>query len=152
MPDAQIAAHVNNLRSRDANAGYASLLALEAQSRDSEAAAAYFDDFAALLAEKNGFLRARGFRLIAANAKWVAHERLLALLPGLLGRLQDPKPIVIRQCMAALPELTAGDPALVPAVREALERAVFDGYSDAMRPLLEQDRTEALRELERTTR
>lgn len=152
MTDAQIAAYVNNLRSGDAAAGYASLLALEAESRDSEAAAAYFDGFAALLAEKNGYMRIRGFRLIAANAKWVAHERLEAVLPGLLGRLQDPKPIVIRQCMAALPELTAADPALVPAVRDALERAVFAGYPHAMRPLLEQDRTKALREIERTTR
>lgn len=140
MLDCEIAAHVRRLRDKDPNAAYASLLALEAESADSDGVYPWFDDFAALLREKSGFLRVRGVRLLAANARWAEEGRLRAVLPDLLGRITDPKPLVCRQTMAALPRLLEGRPDLAEAVLAALAAADFTGYAGSMRPLLEQDR------------
>ena len=144
--------HVRNLRSKDANSAYASLQALEAESRDGECVYPYFDCFAAMLGDPSGYVRIRGIRLIAANARWAEDERLKAVLPELLGHILDPKPIVARQCISRLPEIAAGRPPVAAVIGEALRAAADPScYADTMAPLVTRDIAAALKEIEMIT-
>ena len=144
MLDSEIAVQAALLTGKDQNAAYAALQALEAESAESDAVYAFFDRFAAMLTAGSGFARARGLRLLAANARWDEERKLDGLLPEYLRHITDPKPIVARQCMAALPAIAAARPDLRPAVRAALETADFSGYAETMAPLLLRDQAEAL--------
>lgn len=121
--------------------------ALEAESAESDAVYALFDRFAAMLTARSGFVRTRGLRLLAANARWDEGQKLDGILPEYLRHITDPKPIAARQCIAALPVITAARPDLRPAIRAALETADFSGYAESMAPLLRRDRAEALRQI-----
>lgn len=147
MLDREIRAHAALLTGRDQNAAYASLLALEAESAESDGVYPYFDGFAAMLTAKSGLVRTRGLRLIAANARWDSGGKLEELLPEYLRHILDPKPVTARQCIQALPRIAAAKPALAPALRSALAEADFSRYADSMAPLLEQDRAAALEQI-----
>lgn len=147
MLQQEIASHVCNLRSKDANAAYASLLALEAESRNGESVAAYHEEFEKLLSGKSAFMRIRGFRLLAVNACWIERGTFDARMPAMLACLHDAKPIVVRQCIAALPELLAARPDLKCVVCDALRTVCAQQYADSMAPLVKKDVAEALRQM-----
>ena len=92
----------------------------------------YEEKIKTMLGDPSGYVRIRGIRLIAANARWAEEERLKAVLPELLGHILDPKPIVARQCIACLPEIAAGCPALAAAINDALRAADPSCYADSM--------------------
>ncbi|QNL44242.1 SufBD protein [Oscillibacter hominis] len=144
MLEREIGAHVALLTGKDAGAAYASLLALEAESRESDAVFGWFDDFAAMLAHKSSFVRMRGLRLVAANAQWDRDGKVDRALGDYLACVEDPKPIVARQCIQHLWLIGEARPDLKPVLKRALRQADASRYAPSMAPLVEADRNEAL--------
>ena len=96
---------------------------------------------------KNSLVRNRAISILAANARWDTYGKFDALLDEFLSHVADKKPVTARQCVAALPELAAAKPELIPKIRSALEQANRSGYPDSMQPLVLKDIVAALREL-----
>lgn len=117
---------------------YACLKELLTQSENSDAVFAYLGWFAAMISAQNSYQRTRGLLLIAANAQWDAEGKVQELLPEYLRHITDEKPITARQCIKALPQLVAGQPALAPAVLQALQTAKPQ-YADSMQGLVQRD-------------
>ena len=118
-----------------------------AESRESDAWYAYFDDFAALLDHPKSLVRNHALHLLAANARWDEAGRLDAVLPAFLAHITDEKPITARQCVQALAEVGLAKPQYIPAILAALRRADLSGYRDSMRPLIQRDIRETERRL-----
>ena len=117
---------------------YACLKELLAQSENSDAVFAYFDQFAAMVTSQNSYQRTRGLLLIAANAQWDTEGKVEEVLPEYLRHITDEKPITSRQCIRALPQLVAAQPSLAFAVLQALQTAKPQ-YADTMQGLVQRD-------------
>ena len=103
-----------------------------------------------MLRHKNSLVRNRAISILAANAHWDTDSKFDALLDEFLSHVTDSKPITARQCIAALPEITAVKPELLPRIRFALEQADLSGYPDSMRPLVLKDIVAALQKMDST--
>lgn len=143
----QAVQRIARLTGKDAKAAYALTQQITAESRQSDAWYPYFDQFAGLLRHKNSLVRNRAISILAANARWDTDGKFNALLDEFLSHVADEKPVTARQCVAALPELAAAKPELIPKIRSALEQANLSGYPDSMQPLVLKDIVAALREL-----
>lgn len=106
-----------------------------------------FDEALKLLSHKNSFVRNRAIAILAANARWDAPCKLDAAIDAFLAHVTDEKPITVRLCIKALPQIAAAKPQLIPQIRAALEKADLTGYPDSMQPLILKDRIAVLREL-----
>ena len=142
-----IDACIARLTGRDAKDAYAFAQQIAAESRASDTWYPYFDDFSALLRHKNSLVRNRAVSILAANARWDREDKFNALLDEFLSHVTDAKPITARQCVAALPEIAAAKPGLIPRIREALENADLRGYPDSMQPLVLRDIIAALKKI-----
>lgn len=116
-------------------------------SRASSCVYPYLDEFFELLEARSSLERNRAIGLIAANARWDEKRILGAKLPQLLNHLTDEKPITVRQCVQAMPEIARACPALRGAILAALESADFSSYRDSMRPLMQKDAVQAVSEI-----
>ena len=99
----------------------------------------YFDRFVALLQDPQSYVRTRGLLLIGANARWVEEKTCAAALPFCLALIQDPKPITRRQCIQALPSLSASHPSLKPSILAALTNAQIQDVPETMQRLIAKD-------------
>lgn len=143
-----IDACIARLTGKDAKDAYAFTRQITEESAASDIWYPCFDRFAALLQHKNSLVRNRAIAILAANARWDREGKFDALLDGFLSHVTDQKPITARQCAAALPEIAAAKPELIPRIRAALEHADLSGYPDSMRPLVLKDIIAALQAME----
>lgn len=148
MTPVEIEDLVGQLSSRDLQTGYAAFLRLQAESHCSSAVYPWFDRFTALLGSDNSYLRTRGLLLIAANAQWDEDYKLDQVLDEFLSHIQDPKPTVARQFIAALPQVARYKPELAPHIRQALQNANSGRYKSSMAPLVQKDIAAALGRIE----
>lgn len=130
---------------KDADA-YRLLLALEAESRESNALYGHLEFFISLTQDSRSYVRVRGFRLACAQARWDSDHRIEAHLDALLRLLDDEKPTVVRQCLEALQGAIAWKPHLAGPIEEKLNSMDLSRYRDSMARLIERD-VEALRSL-----
>ena len=138
---------IARLTGKDASDAYAFARQIMEESSASDIWYPCFDRFAKLLNHKNSLVRNRALSILAANARWDEPGKLDALLDEFLTHLTDPKPITARQCAAALPEIAAAKPELIPRIRAALEQADLTGYPDSMQPLILKDIVTALKKI-----
>ena len=150
--DIDIDACMARLTGKDAKDAYALTQRITEESRQSDAWYPYFDRFAGLLRHKNSLVRNRAISILAAGARWDTEGKFDALLDEFLSHVTDEKPITARQCVAALPEIAAAKPGLVPRIQSALKQADLSGYPDSMRPLVLKDIVAALQKIEDTGR
>ena len=143
-----IDACIARLTGKDAKGAYAFAQQITAESRESDVWYPYFDQFAALLRHKNSLVRNRTISILAANARWDTDGKFDALLDEYLFHVTDIKPITARQCIAALPEIAAAKPELIPRIRAALEQADLSGYPDSMQPLILKDIVAVLQKID----
>lgn len=108
----------------------------------------YFDDFISLITAKSSFVRARGFILCCAQARWDTQRKLERALPHLLTLLHDDKPTVVRQCLNALHEVALYRPELSETIINELQSVDLSQYKDSMAPLIKKDIKELLKVLE----
>ena len=139
---------IARLTGKDAKDAYAFTQQIVEESRASGAWYPCFDRFAELLRHKNSLVRNRAIAILATNARWDREGKFDALLDEFLSHVTDVKPITVRQCVAALPEVAEAKPALVPHIRAALEQADLSGYPDSMQPLILKDIVAALQKIE----
>ena len=118
---------------------------LGARSAESEEYYSYCDDFFGLLNAKSSYVRVRGFALCCAQARWDKSGKLQTALPAMLALLHGPKPIVVRQCLAALHEVVIYRPELSQAIRAELERIDVTKFKDSMAPLIKKDINEHMK-------
>ena len=135
------------LTARDDRAACAFADRIIAESQETDAWYAYFDDVAALLGHPKSLVRNRALYILAANAQWDDENRFDAVLDEYLSHITDEKPITARQCINALAEVGAAKPRYIPKILSCLETADLSKYKDSMRPLIEKDIAETVKKL-----
>ncbi len=143
----QIPNLIAGLQNKNRSYAYQCLQQLLAESAESDAVYAYFDQFAGMMDSPNSFVRTRGILLIAANVQWDEAKRLDGCMNRLLTHITDEKPIMARQCIQALPTITAQRPDWKERIAAALRQADLSAYQDSMRPLIEADIKVCLQQL-----
>lgn len=133
------------LQDKDDKKAYALLKDIGAKSATSEEYYSYFDDFAGLMNVKSSYVRIRGFTLCCAQARWDESGKLQNVLPSTFALLHDDKPIVVRQCLAALHEVILYRSELCEAIKAELETINVSKYKDSMSPLIKKDIDELLK-------
>jgi len=139
---------VCGLRDKNNKNAYECLKQLESVTENSNAVYAYFDYFAAMLDDANSYIRTRGIRLIAANAKWDADYKIDAIIDRYLQHIMDDKPITARQTIQILPTIAQYKPELINDIGNALHKANPQIYQSSMQALVYQDIREALSRIE----
>ena len=134
-----IEAQIEELKNKDQKTAYQALKHLLAISETRAEVSYYFDRFVALLQDPQSYVRTRGLLLIGANARWVEEKTCDAALPFCLALIQDPKPITRRQCIQALPSLSASHPSLKPSILAALTNAQIQDVPETMQRLIAKD-------------
>ena len=138
---------LEKLTSKDDQAACAYSGSIISESRETNVWYGCFDEFASLLSHPNSFVRNRVVYILAALARWDDENRFDAIMPEYLSHITDEKPITARQCVKALAEVGQSKPDLVPQILSALKNADLTKYRDSMRPLIEKDIRETVRQL-----
>ena len=118
-----------------------------AESRETDAWYAYFDDFASLLDHPKSLVRNRALHILAANARWDGAGRFDSIISDFLAHVTDEKPITARQCIQSLALVGQAKPQYIPMILSRLRDADLSKYKDSMRPLLEKDIAQTRRAL-----
>lgn len=139
---------ISGLQNKKNNEAYQLLIQLEIKSTESNQYYKYFDDFIALLDNKNSYVRVRGFRLACAQAQWDIDNKIESNIEKLLELLNDNKPITVRQCLSALRLVTLYKPKLNEIIKNKLKAINLSIYKDSMIPLLEKDIEDLYRALD----
>lgn len=139
---------IEALQDKDDKKAYALSLEIGAKSAVSDEYYSYFDEFTRLLTGKSSYVRARGFGLCCAQARWDENGKLESALPSMLRLLRDEKPTVVRQCLKALHEVVLYRPELCEVIKAEVEKIDLSKYKDSMSPLIKKDMDELLKMLE----
>lgn len=139
-----VPALVEQLASAEVNIRYPAFLLLKERSAIRADVYPFWDVFDAKLASDNSYQRSIGAMLISANAHHDAAGKLRQSLPRYLALLSDPKPITVRQCAQALPEILRAKPEFAEPICDAILRVSLMDYKDTMRKLILLDFLETL--------
>ena len=96
------------------------------------------------LTDPNSYQRSIGAMLLSANARHDAQGKLRQTLPRYLALLSDPKPITVRQCAQALPEILRAKPEYAEEICDAILQVSLLDFKDTMRKLILLDFLEVL--------
>ena len=130
---------IARLTSKDDKCACAFADQIIAESQETDAWYAYFDDFASLLDYPKSLVRNRVLYILAANARWDEENRFDLIISDFLAHITDEKPITARQCIKALAQVGQAKPQYIPTILSSLRRADLSKYKDSMRPLIEKD-------------
>ena len=133
------------LASKDDRAACAFADRIIAESQETDAWYAYFDDVAPLLGHPKSLVRNRALHILAANAQWDEENRFDAVIADFLAHITDEKPITARQCIKTLAQVGQAKPQYIPQILSALRSADLSPSRDSMRPLIEKDIAETAR-------
>ena len=140
----EIPALVEQLPSAEDKIRYPAFLLLKERSAFRADVYPFWDVFDAKLTDANSYQRSIGAMLISANARHDAAGKLRQSLPRYLALLSDPKPITVRQCAQALPEILRAKPEYAEPICDAILRVSVMDYKDTMRKLILLDFLETL--------
>ena len=90
---------IDALTSNDAKAAYTLLQQLEEQSEHDAGLYPLLGDFLEMLQDESSLVRARGFRLVVAQARWDSDNVIDSQMEKLFALLHDPKGTTARQCL-----------------------------------------------------
>lgn len=139
-----IALLVARLDSAEDKIRYPAFLVLRARSEIKSDVYPFWTVFEEKLTSENSYQRSIGAMLTAVNARHDKNGRMNHLLPGYLALLNDPKPITVRQCVQALPEILQAQPWLAEEILKALLQVDVLQYKETMRKLILTDFLEVL--------
>ena len=139
---------ISLLYSKNSDAGYAALKALQEASHEDRMVYAHINEFFDMLENKNSFVRTRGLTLIAENAVWDETGIVNRFFDSYLQHITDEKPITARQCIKLLPVIAQHKPELKKSMADALGAADLSCYKESMQPLVEKDIEEALAQIQ----
>ena len=110
-----------------------------------------FDKFVEMMNDHtNSYIRTRGLRLIAYNAKWDIENKVNNIIDEWLKHIEDEKPITARQCIKDVVMIAKYKPELIDVILEALEK-YEKIYDDSMQNLIFKDRQKAIRTIRQYT-
>jgi len=141
---ADIPALVEQLASAEDKIRYPAFLLLKERSASRADVYPFWDVFDAKLTDANSYQRSIGAMLISANARHDAAGKLRQSLPRYLTLLSDSKPITVRQCAQALPEILRAKPEFAEPISDAILQVSLMDYKDTMRKLILLDFLETL--------
>lgn len=95
--------------------------------------------FASLLQDRSSYVRTRAFGLICSQARWAHVGQIDAVFDQMVPLLNDPKPTVVRQSLAALHEVLLYRPEMSDRIEEAVAGIDVSKYKDSMSPLITKD-------------
>ena len=127
------------LTDKDDKAAYEYAKQIGRESAESDKYLDMIPAFAEMLKAKSSFVRARGFILICNQARWAKDGQIDAVFDQMTPLLNDPKPTVVRQCLAALHEVVPFRPEMVGRIEQAVSEIDFSKYKDSMSPLIKRD-------------
>lgn len=127
------------LTAKDTKQGYGAFLELERLSEETDDLYPYTERFAEMISDQAWAVRCRGFRLFCKQARWDDAGIIDRNLDRALVILEDKKPTVVRQALAALLDVTPYKRELWPAIRQRVEAIDLMHYKDSMAPLIEKD-------------
>ena len=141
---ADVSALVEQLASAEDKIRYPAFLLRKERSAIQRDVYPFWDVFDAKLTDANSYQRSIGAMLLSANARYDTAGKLRQSLPSYLALLNDPKPITVRQCAQALPEIVRAKPEYASAVCDAILRVPLLEYKDTMQKLILLDFLETL--------
>ena len=144
LSDADIPALVEQLASAEDKIRYPAFLLLKERSAIRADVYPFWGVFDVKLTDANSYQRSIGAMLISANALHDAAGKLRQSLPRYLALLNDPKPITVRQCAQALPEILRAKPEYVEPIGNAILSVSLLDYKETMRKLILLDLIETL--------
>ena len=130
---------LSTLTAKDTKQAYGALLELERLSEESDDLYPYTERFADMVSDRAWAVRCRSFRLFCKQARWDDAGIIDRNLDRALVILEDKKPTVVRQALAALLDVTPYKRELWPAIRQRVEAIDLMHYKDSMAPLIEKD-------------
>lgn len=135
----------------DNKIAYNTLKELIKISEKSDALYSYFDKFIEMMNNKdNSYIRTRGLRLIAYNAKWDTENKVNLIIEQWLAHMEDEKPITARQCIKDTVIIAKYKPELIDMILESLEK-INKIYDDSMQSLVYKDRKKAMLQIKQYT-
>ncbi|SJZ74123.1 hypothetical protein [Anaerorhabdus furcosa] len=138
----RISENIELLRDKDANIAYKALKELIEVSKSSNEVYTYVNDFIEMMHDENSYVRGRGLRLLAYNAKWDKSNKINECIDEYLSHFEDDKPIISRGCIQDSVLIAKAKPELSAKIMVALE--TFDRiYQDSMQSLIYRDRKTA---------
>jgi len=139
------------MNSPDSNQTYVAFKQLRLLASEASVLDTYENDLVDMLDAKSSYARTRAFLLLATNMRWIEDEPEAGrLFEKMASCLHDPKPIVVRQCVQAMPQLVATSPGLACRIVRELEEIDPSGYRDSMAPLIAKDVATSLAEIRET--
>ena len=144
LEQADIPALVERLASAEDKIRYPAFLLLKERSAICADVYPFWDALDEKLTHENSYQRSIGAMLLSANAKHDAQGKLKQTLPHYLALLNDPKPITVRQCAQALPEILRAKPEYVEPIGNAILSVSLLDYKETMRKLILLDLIETL--------
>jgi len=140
------------MNSPDSNQAYVAFKQLRLLASEASMLDAYENDLVDMLNARRSYARTRAFLLLATNMRWIEDEPEAGrLFEKMASCLHDPKPIVVRQCVQAMPQLVATSPGLARRIVRELEEIDPSGYRDSMAPLIAKDVATSLAEIRETS-
>ncbi len=144
LGEADISMLVARLDSQEDKIRYPAFLLLRARSAIYDDVYPFWDLFVEKLSHENSYQRSLGAMLLAANARHDKEGRMRSTLPHYLTLLNDSKPITVRQCAQALPEILRAQPELAGEISKALVQVDLLQFKETMRKLILVDFLDAL--------
>ena len=144
LDQADIPALVERLASAEDKIRYPAFLLLKERSAICADVYPFWDALDEKLTHENSYQRSIGAMLLSANAKHDAQGKLKQTLPRYLALLNDPKPITVRQCVQALPEILRAKPEYAEPIGNAILSVSLLDYKETMRKLILLDFLETL--------
>lgn len=118
---------------------FAALEELERRSEQSNALYPYIRMFLEMIGSEKYEIRVRGFRLLCKQARWDTEHIIDENLGVILTVLNDEKPTVVRQALAALHDLVPYKKELHEAIWEKVSAIDCFRYRDTMQGLILKD-------------
>lgn len=139
-----VAALVMRLDSTEDKIRYPAFLLLRERSVISPDLYPFWGVLDAKLSSTNSYHRSIGAMLISSNARHDSAGKMNETLPRYLALLNDPKPITLRQCAQALPEILRVKPELAYEIGRAIMQVDLMNIRVTMRKLVLNDLFESL--------
>ncbi len=127
---------------------YAALVELERCSEQSNVLYPYIGMFLEMIGSEKYEIRVRGFRLLCKQARWDTEHRIDENLDAALTILDDEKPTVVRQALAALHDVIPYKKELHEAIRARVSEMDCFRYKETMQGLILKDMQALLAALE----
>lgn len=139
LTPSDVAFLIDTLKEKDDKLRYNAFLLLQAHSKTSSAAYAYWDNLAEKLDSDNSYQRSLGVMLLAENVHWDTEDKFGGVLEKFLACCTDEKFITARQTIQALAVIIKATDKYNVTISKGLAGLDFSKYKENQQSLLKRD-------------